>query len=86
MTAKEIEVQLALGTLSYMNKVRLSNNKRTSKKALKILSTDENWGVRSDVAENPNTPIDVLKILSTDEDRDVRYWAARKFKVKKDDI
>lgn len=41
-----------------------------------ILSTDENWIVRSCVASNSNTPIEVLNILSKDKDKDVRYWAA----------
>jgi len=72
MTIKEIEIQLALGTLSRHDKMKLADSKRTSKKILTILSTDESWRVRHRVAGNPNTPIDILKILSTDEDWTVR--------------
>jgi len=67
MTEKEIEIQLALGTLSWDKKLKLSKSERTSKKILTILSIDKHRGVRWNVAWNPNTPNDVLKILSTDE-------------------
>ena len=76
MTIKEFKIQLALGTLSYMNKLRCAGNKRTSKKVLTILSKDKNWFVRAYVAWNSNTPIEVLKILSTDKDRYVRTSAS----------
>jgi len=76
MTTKEIEVQIALGTLSIEDKVDLADNKRTTKKILTILSTDKSWYVRCRVACNPNTPIDVLKKLSTDEDEYVHWYVA----------
>jgi len=76
MTAKEFEMQYALGSLSYDDKIKLTGNKRTSKKILTILSTDEDWNVRSNVADNPNTPKDVLKVLSKDKYWGVRYWVA----------
>ena len=76
MTIKEIEIQLALGTLSFDMKRKLARDERTSKKVLTILSTDECWSVRWRVASNLNTPIEVLTILSTDKDWDVRYNVA----------
>jgi len=45
MTTKEIKVQLALGLLSWEDKIRLAYSKRTSKEILTILSTDENNNV-----------------------------------------
>ena len=54
MTAKEIEIQLALGTLTIDMKLQLAYNKRTSKKILTILSTDESVVVRYWVAVNSN--------------------------------
>jgi len=72
MTTKEIRVQLALGTLSYMNKLKLANNKRTTKRILFILSTDENEYVRYWTAFNSNTSVDALKILSKDKDWSIR--------------
>ena len=72
MTIKEFEIQLALGTLSYDMKISLAYNKRTSKKILTTLSTDEEWDVRYLVARNPNTPKEVLVKLSTDE-----HWCVR---------
>ena len=76
MTTKEFEVQLALGTLSFEDKLKLADNKRTSKKVLTILYRDENWFVRSRVVENPNTPKEVLEKLSTDKDKSVRTSAS----------
>ena len=84
MTTKEFEIQLALGSLSYMNKLRCADNKRTSKKALTILSKDENWFVRSMVVHNSNTPMDVLEKLSTDKDRYVRTTASWQWLKRKD--
>lgn len=77
MTIKEFEVQIALGTLSLDDKLRLAGSERTSKKILIILSADdEHWAVKYRVARNPNTPKEVLKILSTDKYWSVRYWVA----------
>jgi len=67
MTIKEFKVQLALGSLSWDDKRKLAENKRTSKKILTILSKDKDSNVRWWVADNPNTPKDVLKKLSKDK-------------------
>ena len=72
MTTKEIEIQIALGTLSRNNKVMLARNKRTAKRILFILSTDKDDDIREYIASNHNTPIGVLKKLSTDD-----YWPVR---------
>ena len=56
MTNKEIEIQLALGTLFWDDKIKLARNKRTSKEILEKLSTDKDRFVRWRVARNPNTP------------------------------
>lgn len=45
-----------------------------------ILNSD--WAVRSNVAENPNTPVDVLIELEKDSDRHVRRFAACNPKLK----
>ena len=76
MTIKEFEIQLALGSLTGKMKRELARNKRTLKKILTILSTDEYWYIRYGVAKNPNTPKEVLTTLSTDEDKDVRCRVA----------
>ena len=76
MTTKEFEIQLALGTLTADMKYKLAYNKRTSKKILTILSTDESWGIRCRVADNSNTPIEILTKLLGDEDYYVRYLIA----------
>ena len=76
MTIKEFEIQLALGSLSYNDKVNLARNLRTSKKILTILSKDKNWYVRCDTANNPNTPIEILTKLSKDKDWWVRCRVA----------
>lgn len=76
MTAKEFKVQYALGSLSIDDKLKLADDKRTSKKILTILYKDENWFVRCRVVENPNTPIEVLEELSADKDKYVRTSAS----------
>ena len=55
MTVKEFKIQYALGSLSYNMKLKLAKNPNTPKKILIILSKDEDWYVRSYVADNPNT-------------------------------
>ena len=77
MTIKEIEIQLALGTLTYEMKRELVSNKKTPKKILAILSTDKDWNIRRWVAYHPNTPVEVLTKLSTDENNRVRWWVVR---------
>ena len=84
MTIKEVEIQLALGTLSYDMKYELADNKRTSKEVLTILSKDEGWYVRCRVASNLNTPKEVLKKLSTDESSNVRYWVVNNHNTPKE--
>ena len=89
MTTKEFKVQLALGSLSYEDKIKLAynpnrvvENPNTPKEVLRRLSTDKNWFViRCKVTFNPNTPKDVLKKLSKDEHEYVRYWATRAIKL-----
>ena len=68
MTNKEIEIQLALGTLTDNMKLKLARNQKVSKGILTKLSTDESWGIRCWVAFNPNTSKEVLTTLSVDED------------------
>lgn len=77
MTIKEVEIQLALGSLSYNDKVKLTKNLYTSKKILTKLSTDKDWIVRWGVARNLNTPVETLAKLSEDEDANVRHTVAR---------
>ena len=73
MTTKEVEIQLALGSLTDDMKYKLADNKRTSKKILTKLSKDKSSRVRCRVANNLNTPKKILAILSTDENWYVRY-------------
>jgi len=73
MTDKEIEIQLALGSLSREMKLELAENSKTSKKILAMLSVDEDISVRCFVADNSNTSQEVLLNLSTDKDDPVRY-------------
>ena len=79
MTIKEFKIQLALGTLTYDMKLKLTyyDNPNTPVEILTILSTDEYWLVRCRVAENPNTPKEVLTILSADKDYGVRCSVAK---------
>ena len=77
MTIKELEIQLALGSLSDDMKLELANNPNTPKEVLKKLSTDEDWYVRWNVVRNPNTPKEVLIKLSTDEDSWIRRKVTR---------
>ena len=72
MTIKEFRIQLALGSLSWVNKMKLADDRSTSKKILTILYTDEDYYVRYKVAINPNTPKDILIKLSKD-----KYWYVR---------
>ena len=76
MTTKEIEIQLALGSLSLADRLKVAESRRTSKKILTILSTDEDSRVRSWIADNRNTPIEILIKLSKDKEGSVRYWIA----------
>jgi len=71
MTIKEIEIQLALGTLSDSDRLKLSYSRNTPKKILIILSKDKSWYIRYRVAYNLNTPIKVLTKLLKDNDNTV---------------
>jgi len=66
MTIKEFEIQYALGSMSDTCRVNLAIHKRTAKKILTILSTNEYWYVRCQVAGNLNTPVKILVALSKD--------------------
>jgi len=61
MTVKEFRIQYALGSLSTDNLKELAKNKRTAKKILTILSTNEDLFVVCGVAANPNTPARAIK-------------------------
>ena len=67
MTAKEFEIQQALGSLSYDQKKKLAKNSNTFKGVLTLLSKDKNAFVRYCVAKNSNTSKEVLDKLSKDE-------------------
>ncbi len=84
MTIKEIKIQLALGTLSKEDKIKLADGRKVSKKILTMLSKDKDYIVRSWVAWNPNTPVEVLKELSKDKDEYVRQYVARNPNTPKD--
>ena len=88
MTTKELKIQLALGSLSIDDRIKLAKNSNTSKEILTILSTDENWIVLWHIAYNPNTPIDVLKKLSkaeySDEIREIAIQRVSKMSKEKE--
>lgn len=46
MTIKEVEIQLALGTLPDYMKYKLAENPNTPKEILTKLSIDKDWNVR----------------------------------------
>lgn len=50
----------------------VSSNKSTPSSALKILSKDENWGVRRNVAEHENSDLETILSLVDDPDQYVR--------------
>ena len=54
-----------------MNKIELAKT-TTDISLLEKLSNDEDWAVRHEVAENPNTPIHLLEKLSDDNNGSVR--------------
>lgn len=79
MTIKEIEIQIALGSL-YTN---LSNSDRRKKAKicknlviLNYLSKDSYYYVRTGVAMNPNASAEILTELSKDPSPIVRSWVA----------
>ena len=84
MTIKEIEIQLALGSLPDDVKEEVAKNSNTPKKILTKLSIDKDWVVRYYVAENPNAPKEVLTILSKDEYWSVRYRVAENLNISKE--
>ena len=54
----------------------LALNPNTPTETLESLANEDNWIVRSHVANNPNTPPEVLERLANDEDSYVRYHVA----------
>ena len=76
MTVKEIKIQLALGTLSYSDKVKLANGPCTPIEILTILSKDKNKYVRSHVAKNSNTSKGALAKLSEGKESWVKMRVA----------
>ena len=46
---------------------RLALSDSTSKDTLERLAGDEDWGVRHNVAKNPNTPTDALHRLAAED-------------------
>jgi len=80
MTTKEIEIQLALGTLLLSTKRELARDSNTPRKILEILSTDSAWGVRYCLSKNPNVPIKILGILGGDSDEMIRHNAQQTLK------
>ena len=75
MTIKEIEIQLALGTLSDNMKIKIANNLNTPEEILIKLSKDEDWLIRKSVANNLNTSEEILIKLSEDNDWFVKFCA-----------
>lgn len=63
------------------SRYHVAQNHNTSVETLRKLSTDSDWGVRAEVAENPNTPMDVLEILGQDEVHQVRVAARVPYEV-----
>ena len=76
MTIKEIEIQLALGSLTDDMKVKLVLNPNTPEEILTELSTDEDWYIRYWVAFNSSTPTEILTKLSTDENEYIKSCVA----------
>jgi len=66
MTLKEFKMQYALGTLSYKDKLNLSQSSYTCKKILEILSKDNSLSIRYNVTRNSNVPASVLNTLITE--------------------
>ena len=76
MTVVELRVQLALGTLTYSDKIGIICD-TTSKEILRILFNQaKDWCTKDHIAENRNTPIDILEKLSRDESIHVRCRVA----------
>ena len=64
MTIKEIEIQLALGTLPTRALLDLASDSNTPKKILTTLSTNEVWLVRHLVFTNQSAPKKIREKLS----------------------
>ncbi len=75
MTVKEFEIQYALGSLSYITKIRLVLDFNTPEEMLTILSREACFRIRLGVADNPNTFKEILETLSKDKDAEVRNVA-----------
>ena len=83
MTTKEIEIQLALGSLSTRALLDLASNPGTPKKILTTLSTNEDWLIRCYIIENPSTPKRILTKLLGDKHWLVKYTSLQKI-IKQD--
>ena len=83
MTIKELEIQLALGSLPRDDKVDLAYEFGTPIKILAILSKDKDRMVRYFVAKNINTPKEILIILSKDKYWDTRHYARKNLSKRK---
>ncbi len=76
MTIKEIEIQLALGSLSLDMKRDLACAPDTPEHILTTLAEDDYWNIRYHVAKHPNVPVDILIMLSTDARHETRSRVA----------
>ena len=66
-----------LSKMGYFEKLNLARSTKDID-TLRKLANDEYWDVRSDVAENPNTPVDILIKLSEDKSTtDIRRGVAK---------
>ncbi len=50
--------------------------RKLQERYLKYFSGDEDWNIRRNVAEHPNTPTHILEKLIDDESEFVRYYVA----------
>lgn len=69
---EELKVQIALGSIPYLEKIGLAQNSKTPGSILEQLSRDSSQTVKYHVALNHNAYISVLEHLSRDEN-----WAIR---------
>ena len=67
-------ITLNFGRLD-MSNIDLALN-TTTPETLERLSNDEDWKVRLEVANNPNTPTETLERLANDDDWVIRWYLA----------
>lgn len=64
MTIKEFEIQLALGSMTYDIKRRLSCDSNTSKEILRMIYNSSTcWELGHRMLVNPNIPEDIKRVL-----------------------